>query len=239
VKNTPGKPLVDPTHHPLVAPHFSSLSFAIRSAQLSILCRPHHAQHYLDPPPPQPSPAVTPHNPPPATDKVLTPNTTNADGMYAVVRLSLGWEERRTPDSRPYFVDHHTRMTTWHNPHRTSVSPAAAASTTAIANHAALGPLPSGWEMRMTSTRHIYFVDHNTCTTMWDDPRLPSAVDTDAPQFKCNYQRKVVYFRGQPLMRLVANAKCDMLSNIQPKCPGARLDVGTWSTQCLSHRGAQ
>jgi E3 ubiquitin-protein ligase NEDD4 len=125
------------------------------------------------------------------------------------VRLPLGWEERRTADGRSYFVDHHTRTTTWNDPRRTSAS-AAAATNTALANRAALGPLPSGWEMRMTSTRRIYFVDHNTRTTTWDDPRLPSQVDADAPQYKRDYRRKVVYFRGQPSMRLVADAKCDV-----------------------------
>jgi E3 ubiquitin-protein ligase NEDD4 len=163
-------------------------------------------------PPPHPSPVLTPHNPAPTqapTEEVLTPNSTNADGTYADVRLPLGWEERRTPDGRPYFVDHHTRTTTWSDPRRASAS-AAAATTTAIANRAALGPLPSGWEMRMTSTRRIYFVDHNTRTTTWDDPRLPSTVDADAPQYKRDYRRKVVYFRSQPSMRLIADAKCDV-----------------------------
>lgn len=31
-----------------------------------------------------------------------------------------------------------------------------------------LGPLPSGWEMRLTNTARVYFVDHNTKTTTWD-----------------------------------------------------------------------
>ena len=159
----------------------------------------------------QPPPPMAPHNtgPTQASEEILTPNTTNADGTYADVRLPLGWEERRAADGRPYFVDHHTRTTTWNDPRRTSAS-AAAATTTALANRAALGPLPSGWEMRMTSTRRIYFVDHNTRTTTWDDPRLPSAVDADAPQYKRDYRRKVVYFRGQPSMRVIADAKCDV-----------------------------
>ena len=157
----------------------------------------------------QPSPAIATHAPTQGTEEILTPNTTNADGTYADVRLPLGWEERRAADGRPYFVDHHTRTTTWNDPRRTSAS-AAAATTTALANRAALGPLPSGWEMRMTSTRRIYFVDHNTRTTTWDDPRLPSAVDADAPQYKRDYRRKVVYFRGQPSMRVIADAKCDV-----------------------------
>jgi E3 ubiquitin-protein ligase NEDD4 len=31
-----------------------------------------------------------------------------------------------------------------------------------------LGPLPTGWEMRLTSNARVYFVDHNTKTTTWD-----------------------------------------------------------------------
>ncbi len=163
-------------------------------------------------PPPAISAPIPATNAPSATrptEEVLSPNTTNADGTYADVRLPVGWEERRTPDGRPYFVDHHTRTTTWNDPRRTSATVSAATST-ALANRTALGPLPSGWEMRMTSTRRIYFVDHNTRTTTWDDPRLPSTVDADAPQYKRDYRRKIVYFRSQPPMRLIADAKCDV-----------------------------
>ena len=32
--------------------------------------------------------------------------------------------------------------------------------------------LPPGWEQRLDeSTGRVYFVDHNTCTTSWVDPR--------------------------------------------------------------------
>ena len=34
-------------------------------------------------------------------------------------------------------------------------------------------PLPAGWEVRQTREGKLYFVDHNTRTTSWDDPRLP------------------------------------------------------------------
>ena len=47
-------------------------------------------------------------------------------------------------------------------------------TTTKFANSAAPGPLASGWEIRMTSTRRIYSVDHSTRTTTWGDPQLPS-----------------------------------------------------------------
>jgi len=128
-------------------------------------------------------------------------------GTYADVPLPLGWEERRTPEGRPYFVDHHTRTTTWTDPRRASNSAPPAIPKPVMNPN--LGPLPSGWEMRLTSTGRVYFVDHNTRTTSWDDPRLPGHVDDNAPQYKRDYRRKVVYFRSQPKMRVTAG-KCEV-----------------------------
>lgn len=33
-------------------------------------------------------------------------------------------------------------------------------------------PLPAGWEQGTTPEGRFYFIDHNTHTTTWDDPRL-------------------------------------------------------------------
>ncbi|KAJ8482507.1 hypothetical protein ONZ45_g14927 [Pleurotus djamor] len=128
------------------------------------------------------------------------------------IPLPEGWEERSTPEGRPYFVDHRTRTTTWVDPRRQQLAQIAQGSTTVAASQVPnpqLGPLPSGWEMRLTSTGRIYFVDHNTRTTAWDDPRLPSSVDDSAPQYKRDYRRKVVYFRSQPKMQ-VSPGKCEI-----------------------------
>ncbi|KAI9224517.1 C2 domain-containing protein, partial [Blastocladiella britannica] len=38
------------------------------------------------------------------------------------------------------------------------------------------GPLPAGWESRMTPEGRVYFVDHNTRTTTWVDPRRQQTV---------------------------------------------------------------
>lgn len=119
--------------------------------------------------------------------------------------LPAGWEQRFTPEGRPYFVDHNTRTTTWVDPRRQQLIriPGAngnnlAVQQTSVSN---LGALPSGWEMRLTSTARVYFVDHNTKTTTWDDPRLPSSLDQNVPQYKRDFRRKLIYFRSQPALR--------------------------------------
>jgi len=119
--------------------------------------------------------------------------------------LPAGWEERYTPEGRPYYVDHNTRTTTWVDPRRQTILRVMGPNgqNTALQPQAIsqLGPLPSGWEMRLTSTARVYFVDHNTKTTTWDDPRLPSSLDANVPQYKRDFRRKLIYFRSQPAMR--------------------------------------
>ncbi|KAG0700134.1 hypothetical protein DFH29DRAFT_933710 [Suillus ampliporus] len=153
--------------------------------------------------PPEPSVRA----PPIPVPQPQVQNPARSSGGYVDVPLPAGWEERRTPEGRPYFVDHHTRLTTWIDPRTVQVAASAiSASTSANAN---MGPLPSGWEMRLTSTGRVYFVDHNTRTTTWDDPRLPSNLDSNAPQYKRDYRRKVIYFRSQPAMN-VKEGKCEL-----------------------------
>lgn len=132
--------------------------------------------------------------------------------------LPTGWEQRTTPEGRPYFVDHNTRTTTWVDPRRRQIvrtygqgssasgSGSTSSTTTQITLQqpvSQLGPLPSGWEMRLTKNARVYFVDHNTKTTTWDDPRLPSSLDQNVPQYKRDFRRKLIYFRSQPAMRPV------------------------------------
>ena len=119
--------------------------------------------------------------------------------------LPAGWEQRFTPEGRPYFVDHNTRTTTWVDPRRQQlvrvVGPNGNNLSTQPQTVSQLGPLPSGWEMRLTSTARVYFVDHNTKTTTWDDPRLPSSLEMNVPQYKRDFRRKLIYFRSQPALR--------------------------------------
>ncbi|KAJ2612593.1 hypothetical protein H4S08_002628 [Coemansia sp. RSA 1365] len=129
-------------------------------------------------------------------------------GGSALGPLPSGWEQRFTAEGRPYFVNHIARTTTWDDPRmRSNQAPSSnrAAAVAGIAGQTAsrLGPLPSGWEMRLTAQGRVYFVDHNTKTTTWDDPRLPSNLDQNVPQYKRDFRRKYIYFRSQAAMRPV------------------------------------
>lgn len=140
-----------------------------------------------------------------AVSMVATGATTAGTG-----ELPAGWEQRQTPEGRVYFVDHNTRTTTWVDPRRQQFirmygnNPSGNNTTIQQQPVSQLGPLPSGWEMRLTNTARVYFVDHNTKTTTWDDPRLPSSLDQGVPQYKRDFRRKLIYFRSQPALRIMS-----------------------------------
>lgn len=123
-------------------------------------------------------------------------NTAGSDSFPA------GWEERRTPDGRVYYLDHNTRSTHWVDPRHqitTRVMGPNGQGSPLRQAISQLGPLPSGWEMRLNSTGRVYFVDHNTKITSWDDPRLPS-LNESGPQYMRDFSRKMVCLHSQPAM---------------------------------------
>ncbi|KAF1814523.1 E3 ubiquitin-protein ligase hula [Eremomyces bilateralis CBS 781.70] len=155
------------------------------------------------------SPALSEGNSPQASNAnavsmMATGATTAGSG-----ELPAAWEQRHTPEGRAYFVDHNTRTTTWVDPRRQQyirMYGGSSANNSTIQQQpvSQLGPLPSGWEMRLTNTARVYFVDHNTKTTTWDDPRLPSSLDQNVPQYKRDFRRKLIYFRSQPALRILS-----------------------------------
>ena len=159
------------------------------------------------------------NSPTPASDHSPPSTSNNASAVSMMAtgvttggtgELPAGWEQRHTPEGRAYFVDHNTRTTTWVDPRRQQYirmyGQSSANGNTTIQTQpvSQLGPLPSGWEMRLTNTARVYFVDHNTKTTTWDDPRLPSSLDQNVPQYKRDFRRKLIYFRSQPALRILS-----------------------------------
>jgi hypothetical protein len=138
------------------------------------------------------------------------------------VYLPPGWESRIDLHGCKYFIDHNTG-TTWNPPLPnmlavipTAHAPSTCAETT-LSSNASSGDgtytdvrLPPGWGVRHTPDGRLYFLDHNTRVTTWDDPRVPSTVDTYVLQDSRDYRLKLVYFRTHPSMRLNADAECDV-----------------------------
>ncbi|KAG7473213.1 hypothetical protein MATL_G00093320 [Megalops atlanticus] len=110
--------------------------------------------------------------------------------------LPQGWEKRVDPRGRYYYVDHNTRTTTWQRPtpesvrnyeqwqsqrsqlrgamHQFSQRFLYQPSGAPVENDP-LGALPPGWEKRQDNGR-VYFVNHNTRTTQWEDPRTQGMI---------------------------------------------------------------
>jgi E3 ubiquitin-protein ligase NEDD4 len=62
-----------------------------------------------------------------------------------------------------------------------------------------LGVLPANWEMRTTPTGKTFFIDHNTKSTQWEDPRLLKKKQAAAAviPYSRDYKRKYENFRSQ------------------------------------------
>ncbi|XP_050445104.1 E3 ubiquitin-protein ligase Su(dx) isoform X2 [Cataglyphis hispanica] len=88
------------------------------------------------------------------------PSTSVVDDDDALGPLPAGWERRKQPEGRVYYVNHKNRTTQWEDP-RTQ------GQETGLDEP----PLPDGWEIRLTEDGVRYFVDHNTRTTTFQDPR--------------------------------------------------------------------
>ncbi|XP_059939565.1 NEDD4-like E3 ubiquitin-protein ligase WWP2 [Mesoplodon densirostris] len=130
--------------------------------------------------------------------------------------LPPGWEKRTDPRGRFYYVDHNTRTTTWQRPtaeyvrnyeqwqsQRNQLQGAMQhfsqrflyQSSGASTDHDPLGPLPPGWEKRQDNGR-VYYVNHNTRTTQWEDPRTQGMIQEPAlpPGWEMKYTSEGVRY---------------------------------------------
>ncbi|XP_006831685.1 PREDICTED: E3 ubiquitin-protein ligase NEDD4 isoform X4 [Chrysochloris asiatica] len=100
--------------------------------------------------------------------------------------LPPGWEEKQDERGRSYYVDHNSRTTTWTKPTvqtmmetsqlpsspQPQVPPIDSAQQVTQPSEIELRFLPKGWEVRHAPNGRPFFIDHNTKTTTWEDPRL-------------------------------------------------------------------
>uniref|UniRef100_A0A663EAN0 HECT-type E3 ubiquitin transferase n=1 Tax=Aquila chrysaetos chrysaetos TaxID=223781 RepID=A0A663EAN0_AQUCH len=130
----------------------------------------------------------------------LTTSGSSATGQSAAYTLlptssglPPGWEERQDEKGRSYYIDHNSRTTTWIRPvvqAAVETSQLSAVQSISIGRQPQAtssdssqqssqqqpemeqGFLPKGWEVRHAPNGRPFFIDHNTKTTTWEDPRL-------------------------------------------------------------------
>ncbi|XP_032218602.2 E3 ubiquitin-protein ligase NEDD4 [Nematostella vectensis] len=112
--------------------------------------------------------------------------------------LPPGWAVQRAPNGRLFFIDHNSRTTTWHDPRLTHLSQSPPSALPPSAPPAQdLGPLPDGWEERIHSDGRVFYIDHETRSTQWEDPRLQLSTTSQAVPYSRDYKRKCDYFRSK------------------------------------------
>lgn len=85
--------------------------------------------------------------------------------------LPMGWERRLAPNGQYYYIDHNTQRTTWTHPNelqRYQVRQPSDVDQIYQSTIHSLGPLPAGWEMRISPDGRPYFLDHGAKTSTWD-----------------------------------------------------------------------
>ncbi|XP_052891588.1 E3 ubiquitin-protein ligase Nedd-4 isoform X3 [Anopheles moucheti] len=156
----------------------------------------------------QPSSPSHPTSPTPAT----ATNAPNATG------LPPGWAVQVASNGRLFFIDHINKTTSWVDPRTGLASPIPSAANDSSGNASNvgstggasgsrgdarssddnLGSLPEGWEERVHSDGRTFFIDHNTRTTQWDDPRLSNPkIAGQAVPYSRDYKQKYEYFKSQ------------------------------------------
>ncbi|XP_034483650.1 E3 ubiquitin-protein ligase Nedd-4 isoform X2 [Drosophila innubila] len=104
------------------------------------------------------------------------------------------WSMQVAPNGRTFFIDHEARRTTWIDPRNGRASPMPN-QTRRVEDD--LGPLPEGWEERVHTDGRVFYIDHNTRTTQWEDPRLSNPnIAGQAVPYSRDYKQKYEYFKS-------------------------------------------
>ncbi|XP_037904259.1 E3 ubiquitin-protein ligase Nedd-4 isoform X7 [Hermetia illucens] len=117
-------------------------------------------------------------------------------GSNPEVGLPPGWSMQVAPNGRTFFIDHNERKTSWVDPRTGRASPMPNQIKRGVEDD--LGPLPEGWEERVHTDGRVFYIDHNTRTTQWEDPRLSNPnIAGQAVPYSRDYKQKYEYFKSQ------------------------------------------
>ncbi|KAM3720357.1 E3 ubiquitin-protein ligase NEDD4-like [Dirofilaria immitis] len=122
--------------------------------------------------------------------------------------LPQGWDMQVAPNGRTFFIDHIRKTTTWIDPRDGQAS---ATSYLKEMRSDELGELPAGWEKRVHADGRIFYIDHNTRRTQWEDPRFENTnIAGPAVPYSRDYKCKYEYLRSH-LPKSPTNIKCEII----------------------------
>eukprot|EP01028_Stygiella_incarcerata_P012767 TRINITY_DN803_c0_g1_i2.p2 TRINITY_DN803_c0_g1~~TRINITY_DN803_c0_g1_i2.p2 ORF type:complete len:359 (+),score=85.65 TRINITY_DN803_c0_g1_i2:1222-2298(+) len=116
--------------------------------------------------------------------------------------LPDGWEEKKTADGRVYYVNHAEKTTQWEDPRKTRPGALSRSKSVVASQPAGIdpgdgkGPLPVGWDVKVSSNGKKYFVNHKEKSTTWDDPRDTLADDDE--ELPDGWEKKTDPSTGRP-----------------------------------------
>jgi len=150
---------------------------------------------------PSSSPSSSTVSPSTGTANAVTESSTSTEkAVLSSEGLPPNWSMQVAPNGRVFFIDHTNRTTTWIDP-RTS-RPSSVPNRGKPVNKPLytsmddLGPLPPSWEERVHTDGRIFFINHSTKTTQWEDPRLSNpAIAGPAIPYSRDYMRKYQLFQ--------------------------------------------
>ncbi|VDN02159.1 unnamed protein product [Thelazia callipaeda] len=121
--------------------------------------------------------------------------------------LPQGWDMQVAPNGRIFFIDHIHKTTTWTDP-RDGDAPATSIVKEIVRDE--LGDLPAGWEQRVHTDGRVFYIDHNTRRTQWEDPRFENTnFAGPAVPYSRDYKCKYEYLRSN-LPKASVSTKCEI-----------------------------
>ena len=127
--------------------------------------------------------------------------------------LPPGWVSRVAPTGRAFFVNFRNNKTTFKDPRTGQLTPIAvgtdAENQKISLSLDSLGPLPTGWEERLSEDGRIFFINHTKKKTTWEDPRFSN------PQLagrKIEYSRDYKY-KYEHFMKEIRRGRTDHIND--------------------------
>nr|CAB3267816.1 yorkie homolog [Phallusia mammillata] len=148
--------------------------------------------------------------------------------------LPPGWSAATTTDGQQYFMNHNDRTTTWEDPRiaiikqqrqsqlvqqsqslsvTSSPLPQTSIHNNIPADRALQQSLPPGWEQSKTQQGEVFFINHQTKSTSWIDPRLQN-IQGNGQQNNSQLQQQLMKVNQ---MDMASNAGRSVGSSLPPQ----------------------